>query len=148
MDGHWTAGYGEYEFASNSSGYLKGCYGYLSGKYAGHYFFGTGGSEAEMSTYLTGETFRPKCVKGIIRQNFNVPNIADHTVVFLNKLHQMQVHFSHLSKWPSDLKINGTQENVTFSGPVFHVASVSFNNHPLNGWNFSTANRVLLLSGF
>ena len=86
MDGHWTAGYGEYEFASNSSAYLKGCYGYLSGKYAGHYFFGTGGSEAEMSTYSTGETFRPNCVKGNIRQNLNVPNVADHTVVFLKKL--------------------------------------------------------------
>ena len=45
---------------------------------------------------------------------------------------------SHLSKWPSDLKINGTQENVTFSGTVFHglscgvflfVVSVSFKNH-------------------
>ena len=64
---------------------------------------------------------------------------------------------SHLSKWPSDLKINGTQENVTFSGPVFHglscgvflfVASVSFKNTPLNGWNFSTANQVLLFYGF
>ena len=64
---------------------------------------------------------------------------------------------SHLSKWPSDLKINGTQENVTFSGQVFHglscgvflfAASVSFKNHPLNGWNFSTANQVLLFYGF
>ena len=64
---------------------------------------------------------------------------------------------SHLSKWLSDLKINGTQDNVTFSGPVFHglscgvfhfVASVSFKNHPLNGWNFSTANQVLLFYGF
>ena len=64
---------------------------------------------------------------------------------------------SHLSKWPSHLKINGTQENITFSGPVFHglscgvflfVASVSFKNHPLNGWNFSTTNQVLLFNGF
>ena len=93
MDGHWTAGYGEYEFASNSSVYSKGCYGYLSGKYAGHYFFGTGGSEAEMSTYLTGETFRPKCVKGNIRQNLNVPNVADHTVVFLNKFTKCKFTF-------------------------------------------------------
>ena len=63
----------------------------------------------------------------------------------------------HLSLWPSDLKINGTQENVTFSGQVFHglscgvflfAASVSFKNHPLNGWNFSTANQVLLFYGF
>ena len=64
---------------------------------------------------------------------------------------------SRLSKWPSDLKINGTQENVTFSGTVFHglscgvflsVASVSLKNLPLNGWNFSTANQVLLFYGF
>ena len=27
---------------------------------------------------------------------------------------------THLSKWPSDLKINGTQGNVTFSDPAFH----------------------------
>ena len=47
---------------------------------------------------------------------------------------------THLSKWPSDLKINGTQENVTFSDPAFHglqcgvllfAASVSFKNHKI-----------------
>ena len=27
---------------------------------------------------------------------------------------------SHLLKWPSDLKTNGTQENVTYSGSAFH----------------------------
>ena len=46
----------------------------------------------------------------------------------------------HLSEWPSVLKINGTQENITFSGPVFHGlpcgvllfdASVSFRNHKI-----------------
>ena len=64
---------------------------------------------------------------------------------------------AHLSKWPCDLKSDGTQENITFSGPVFHglscgiflfVASVSFKNHLLNGLNFSTANQVLLFYGF
>ena len=44
----------------------------------------------------------------------------------------------HLSKRPSDLKQNGTQEKTPFSGTVFHtlshgvlrfVASVSFKNH-------------------
>ena len=63
----------------------------------------------------------------------------------------------HISKWPRDLKINGTQENVTFSSLVFHslscgvflfVASVSFKNNSLNGWNFSTANQALLFYGF
>ena len=72
-------------------------------------------------------------------------------------LNNCRCHLSHLSKWPSDLKINGTQENITFSGPVFHglscgvflfVASVSFKNHHLNGLNFSTANQVLLFYGF
>ena len=67
------------------------------------------------------------------------------------------INESHLSKWPSDLKSNGTQENITFSGPVFHglscgiflfVGSVSFKNHLLNGLNFSTANQVLLFYGF
>ena len=67
--------------------------------------------------------------------------------------HAIVITSPHLSLWPSDLKINGTQENVTFSGPVFHglscgiflfVASVSFKNHLLNGLNFSTANQVLL----
>ena len=65
--------------------------------------------------------------------------------------------YTHLPKRQCDLKINGTQENATFSGPVFHglscgvllfVASVSFKNHALNGWNFSTANQVLLFYGF
>ena len=50
-----------------------------------------------------------------------------------------RLHFdrTHLSKWPSDLNINGTQDNVTFSDPAFHglpcavllfAASVSFKN--------------------
>ena len=69
----------------------------------------------------------------------------------------MFFHMANLSKWPSDLKINCTQENITFSVPVFHglscgvflfVASVSFKNQPLNGWNFLTANQVLLFYGF
>ena len=49
---------------------------------------------------------------------------------------------SHLSKHPSDLKQNGTQEKTPFSSTVFHalshgvirfVASVSFKNHLLTG---------------
>ena len=77
-----------------------------------------------------------------------------YLVVVFSKYYPL---LSHLSKWPSDLKSNGTQENITFSGPVFHglscgiflfVASVSFKNHLLNGLNFSTANQVLLFYGF
>ena len=76
---------------------------------------------------------------------YQVQHVADHCT-------------THLSKWPSDLKINGTtQQNVTFSGQVLHglscgvflfAASVTFKNHPLNGCNFSTANQVLLFYGF
>ena len=45
---------------------------------------------------------------------------------------------SHLAKWPSDVKQNGTQEKTPFSGTVFNiflhgvlrfVASVSSRNH-------------------
>ena len=51
-------------------------------------------------------------------------------------------HSSHLSKRPSDLKQNGTQEKTPFSGTVFNtlshgvirfVASVSSKNHLLTG---------------
>ena len=57
-----------------------------------------------------------------------------HWCIAANSVASLQ---SHLSKWPGDLKINGTQENVIFSGPPFHGlpsggllfdASVSFKN--------------------
>ena len=47
-------------------------------------------------------------------------------------------HKTHLSKGPSDLEQNGTEEKTQFSGPVFHglsrgvvrfVPTVSFWNH-------------------
>ena len=39
-------------------------------------------------------------------------------------MHQIsQIVVPHLSKWPSDLKINGKHESVTFSGQVFHGLS-------------------------
>ena len=50
--------------------------------------------------------------------------------------------YTHLSKRPSDLKQNGTQEKTPFSSTVFHtlsygvirfVASVSSKNHLLTG---------------
>ena len=62
----WTAGYDASEPFSKSSYSTKGCYGYNSGKYKGHYFFSkdTSNSQhpttAESST-LTGESFRPMC---------------------------------------------------------------------------------------
>ena len=66
------------------------------------------------------------------------------------------LHIFQNGKVTKKLMVHITQENATFSGPVFHglscgvflsVASVSFKNHPLNGWNFSTANQVLLFYG-
>ena len=41
------------------------------------------------------------------------------TTAFIKEL-MIKICQAHLSKRPSDLKINGTHENVTFSGPVFH----------------------------
>ena len=47
---------------------------------------------------------------------------------------------THLSKWPSDLKFNGTQENVAFPDPGFHglpcgvllfAVTVSLKNHQI-----------------
>ena len=65
MAGNWTAGYVnagyDYDFASESEEYKKGCYGYNSGQFAGHYFFGIGGTESEKSSELTEGRFRPSC---------------------------------------------------------------------------------------
>ena len=48
-----------YAFAGNYG--TKGCYAYSSGGYAGMAFFGTGGTEAQMATALTGSKYRPLC---------------------------------------------------------------------------------------
>ena len=61
------------------------------------------------------------------------------------------IFHAYLSKWPSDLKINGTQEIVTFSGPAFHGlscgvllfdASVSFKNRKIEArdWLLKNSN--------
>ena len=96
----------------------------------------------------------------VTAKNFDLHNVIFFTLMFFIRTQCDFCHKydpTHLSKWPSDLKSNGTQENITFSGPVFHglscgiflfVASVSFKNHLLNGLNFSTANQVLLFYGF
>ena len=64
---------------------------------------------------------------------------------------------SHLSKWPSDLKINGTQENVTFSDPAFHglpcgvllfAVSVSFKNHKIEAPDWLLKNSSHSEGGF
>ena len=41
----------------------KGCYGYIKGEFAGHYFFGTGGTETQMSAPVPNaeETIRAEC---------------------------------------------------------------------------------------
>ena len=65
-----------------------------------------------------------------------------HFNIFSTKEHyaQHRLDVSHLSKWPCDLKINGTQENVTFSdqgfyglpcGVLLFDATVSFRNHKI-----------------
>ena len=64
---------------------------------------------------------------------------------------------THLSKWPSDLKINGSQENVTLSGPAFHGlpwsvllfdASVSFKNHKIEAPDWLLKNSSHSEGGF
>ena len=42
---------------------------------------------------------------------------------FIYPLSALAKHTSHLSKWPSDLIQNGTLENVSFYGLVFHGLS-------------------------
>jgi len=63
--GDWQSGYkknGEtYIYASSNDNYENGCYGYTSGKFAGHYFFGTKGNDAEKRTPLVGEKIRTEC---------------------------------------------------------------------------------------
>ena len=64
---------------------------------------------------------------------------------------------THISKWSSDLKINGTQENVTFSGPAFpglpcgvflFEASVSFKNHKIEAPDWPLKNSSHSEGGF
>ena len=64
---------------------------------------------------------------------------------------------AHLSKWLSDLKINGTQENVTLSDPAFHglprgillfAVSVSFKNHKIEAPDWLLKNSSHSEGGF
>ena len=64
---------------------------------------------------------------------------------------------SHLSKWPSDLKINGTKETVPFPGLVFHgrpcgvllfAVSVSFKNHKIEAPDWLLKNSSHSEGGF
>jgi len=63
--GDWQSGYDRngvvYEYAGKDDAYESGCYGYTSGKYAGHYFFGNKGTDAEKKTPLSGEKIRTEC---------------------------------------------------------------------------------------
>ena len=65
-----------------------------------------------------------------------------HMIFKIGEFTMMKYDFSHLSKRPSDLKQNGTQEKTPFSGTVFNTlshgvirfaASVSSKNHLLTG---------------
>ena len=64
---------------------------------------------------------------------------------------------AHLSKWLSDLKINGTQENVTLSDPAFHglprgillfAVNVSFKNHKIEAPDWLLKNSSHSEGGF
>ena len=64
---------------------------------------------------------------------------------------------AHLSKGPSDLKVNGTQKIVTFSGPAFHGlscgvllfdASVSSRNHKIEAPDWLLKNSSHSEGGF
>lgn len=63
--GDWRSGYEKngrnLSYASSDDAYENGCYGYTSGKFAGHYFFGTKGNDAEKKTPLFGEKIRTEC---------------------------------------------------------------------------------------
>ena len=61
---------------------------------------------------------------------------------YVHNARPQKIYPLHLSKQPSDLKQNGTQEKTQFSGTVFNtlshgvirfVASVSSKNHLLGG---------------
>ena len=80
---------------------------------------------------------------GMCKVDMNVPKSKSLWLIlaFTLQLHtSVGVLVTHVSKWPSDLKINCTQENVTFSDPGFHglpfgvllfAVSVSFKNHKI-----------------
>ena len=65
-------------------------------------------------------------------------------------------HTSHLSKRPSDLKQNGTQEKTPFSGTVFHTLShdvfhfvasgSSFKNHWIEAFDWLSKNLGVFFS--
>ena len=65
--------------------------------------------------------------------------------------------YTHLPKRQCDLKINGTQENATFSGSAFHGlpcgvllfdVSVSFKNHKIEAPDWLLKNSSHSKSGF
>ena len=67
------------------------------------------------------------------------------------------LRITHLSKGPSDLKVNGTQKIVTFSGPAFHGlscgvllfdASVSSRNHKIEAPDWLLKNSSHSEGGF
>ena len=64
-----------YAFAGSYS--TKGCYSYSSGSYEGMAFFGTGGTEAQMATALTGSKYRPLCEIANTHLVFDVDELKD-----------------------------------------------------------------------
>ena len=87
----------------------------------------------------------------------HIQRIIFPLLILLNARRRLCVDVPHLSKHPSDLKQNGTQEKTPFSSTVFHalshgvirfVASVSSKNHLLTGWNSLTANQGASIQWF
>ena len=83
--------------------------------------------------------------------------MAFFNVIQFKKPPMMILFTPHLSKWPSDLKINGTQDIVTFSDPAFHGlscgvllfdASVSSRNHKIEAPDWLLKNSSHSEGGF
>ena len=91
------------------------------------------------------------------RQKLNFSAFSESCAVKKASKKSLECNDSHLSKHPSDLKQNGTQEKTPFSSTVFHalshgvirfVASVSSKNHLMTGWNSLTANQGAYIQWF
>ena len=104
----------------------------------------------------SADTFATHPTVTFRRYAFSTPMLAC-PYASANKIVSLSSTMPHLSKWPSDLKINGTQEIVTFSGPAFFGlpcgvllfdASVSFKNHKMKAPDWLLKNSSHSEGGF
>ena len=91
-------------------------------------------------SYLT-QHFGVEVSKPIFKSALEFP-LKSYYTIYRGWMHFWQLLMPHLSKHPSDLKQNGTQEKTPLSGTVFNalthgvirfVASVSSKNHHQTG---------------